>query len=169
MGRVKVKDILGFNSAPIVGPRNNQDNDCGCNKAQGLPLIPFEQIQDEGNFFQYRAAGVHRILPSRALSAQTRLKNNVYEMPADKWTENVEGPPWLVRVPGIPTKVGYMPYISDISTQPQFMSPIANLQMQNDTTWFGRLRAAILGEFAHNQNPNASAMTMFPSIFDNGE
>lgn len=171
MGRVRVKDILGFDSAPSIGSQYNHQNNCGCgiHDAQSLPLIPFEKIPDEGNFFKYRERGVHRILPTRPISAQTRIKNNLYEMPAATWTDNVEGPPWVVRVPGIPTQAIYMPTVNDYTTQPQFLSPIANLQMQNDTSWFGRLRAAVLGHVASQENPNASMAAMFPSIFDNGE
>lgn len=168
------RDLLGFSNAPKVGSRY----DCGCNsddsdsrsQAKSLQLKPMERIQDEGNLLQYRAFGVYSLIPGRAISAQTRMKNELYELPAYGWTNNLEGPPWLVRVPGIPTKVGYMPYISDTSTQPVFLSPISNLQIQNEQSWFGRLRAAVLGQFAAQQdNTSQNLAVMFPSIFNNGE
>lgn len=168
------KNLLGFTSAPKIGSR--YDNDCGCpsnddsrNQAQGNKLTPFERIQDDGNFLAYRAVGVHTILPMRAVSAQTRLKNTQYELPATDWTHNVEGPAWVVRVPGIPTKVGYLPYVSDVSTQPSMLSPIANLQMQNNYSWFGRLRSMVLGNYAAQQETNQNLAVMFPSIFNIGE
>lgn len=170
-------NLLGFKSAPKIGSR--QESDCGCNPmsdsadfqntAQGNKLIPYERIQDDGNFLNFRASGVHTILPMRPVSAQTRLKNLQYDLPAAGWTNNPEGPPYIVHVPGIPTKVGYMPYVSDTSTQPAMLSPIANLQMQNNFSWFGRLRSLVLGNYASQQEDNPNLAVMFPSIFDNGD
>jgi hypothetical protein len=169
------KDLLGFSNAPKVGSR--YDNDCGCNssddsrhQAKSLPLKPMERIQDDGNFLNYRASGVYSLIPGRALSAQTRMKNELYELPADKWTDNLEGPPWVVRVPGIPTKVALLTTVNDFTIQQPFMSPVANLQMQNETNWFGRLRAAVLGHFQSQQNTaDQNLAVMFPSIYNNGE
>lgn len=168
------QNLLGFRSAPKIGSR--YDDDCGCTsnddsrqQAPGNKLSPFERIQVDGNFLAYRAVGVHTVLPMRAVSAQTRMKNLQYDLPADKWTLNPEGNPYIVHVPGIPTRVGYMPYVSDTSTQPAMLSPIANLQMQNNYSWFGRLRSLVLGNFTAQQETNTNLAVMFPSIFDNGD
>lgn len=171
------QNLLGFKSAPKIGSR--YDSSCGCNsnedyadsrnQAPGNKLSPFERIQDDGNFLAYRAVGVHTVLPMRAVSAQTRLKNMEYELPAMVWTNNPEGPAYIVHVPGIPTRVGYMPYVSDTSTQPTMLSPIANLQMQNNISWFGRLRSLVLGNYASQQEQNPNLAIMFPNVFNNGE
>lgn len=168
------QNLLGFKSAPKIGSR--YDNDCGCNsnddsrnQAPGNKLSPFERIQDDGNFLAYRAVGVHTVLPMRAVSAQTRLKNMAYELPSAVWTNNPEGPAYLVRVPGIPTRVGYMPYVSDTSTQPAMLSPVANLQMQNNYSWFGRLRSLVLGNFASQEDQNQNLAVMFPYTLGTGE
>lgn len=166
MGRIG--NLLGFDSAPKIGSRyNGCDCDGSPSLAQGQQLVPMERIQSEGNFFQYRAFGTYSLIPGRALSAQTRLKNKEYELPSATWTDNLEGPAWVVRVPGIPTKVNYLPTITDYTTQPQFLSPIANLQIQNNYSWFGRLRAAVLGHFAsgNEETQNAALTTMFPSVY----
>lgn len=169
------KNVLGFSNAPKVGSRYNTS--CGCNsnddsrqQAKSLPLKPMERIQTGGGTLFERAFGTYSLIPGRALSAQTRLKNQLYELPAYGYTDNVEGPPWVVRVPGIPSKVSYLFNVNDYTAQPTFMSPVANLQIQNETTWFSRLRAAVLGNFQSQQeNANQNLAVMFPSIFDNAE
>lgn len=164
-------DVLGLNSAPIIGATYYHPDECNCgpNTAKGLPLVPFEQIKTEGNFFRYREKGVHRLWQTRAISAQTRMKNEQYELPSGIWTENVEGPAYIVRVPGIPTRIGYMQQMNTTSVFHEPLSPIANLQIQNTETWFARLRSAVLGHFVNEQNPNASLAVMFPSVFNSGE
>lgn len=126
-------------------------------------FVPYERINTSGDTIANRAQGIHRITPSRAISAQTRLKNLRYENPSAVWTINPEGPAYIPRVPGLPQQQVFMANINGFTTQPRFLSPLTNMQIQNQETWYNRLRMWVLGSATDNgQSP---AQIMFPSAF----
>lgn len=127
-------------------------------------FIPFERIQTSGNTLANRASGIHRVSPSRPVSAQTRLYNLRYENPSAKWTINPEGPAYIPRVPGLPQQQIFMPTVNGFSSQPRFLSPMTNMQIQNQETWYNRLRMWILGTSTDNTT-QSPAQIMFPSAF----
>ena len=162
-----ISRILGFDKSPIIGSGSRNLSDCGCtdNNAKSLPLIPFEQVKTYGDTLANRSGGTHKVLPTRALSAQTRLKNVQYELPAYGFTNNPETAPWRVQTPAIPGQTQYMATVNNFTVQPMFLSPIANMQIQSNMNWINKLRTTILG--MQNNSLDAAQQTMFPSIFSN--
>lgn len=183
MGRIH-NAIIGFMSAPFIGPRHDNDGWTGSDYSSaddstertpryahlGSParpdnMTPFERIQDPGDTLQNRASGVHTLIPSRALSAQTRMKNMSWELPSDTWTRNPETPPYIVRVPGLPQQQLNLATLNSFTTQPEFLQPIVNLQIENDMSWIQQFTAKILGN-SPRSSIEQNQMTMFPSAFD---
>lgn len=164
-----VNNILGYLSAPFVGARYNKEQNVPqyyISPARGLPVTPMERINVPGDTLFNRSNGVYTLLPSRAVSAQTRLKNMNYEQPASEWTRNPEGPPFIVRVPGLPRQHIQLTGVNNFTAQPEFMSPISNLQIQNSETWLNKLRAIVLGQSGNTVMQQQQ--TMFPTIFNGG-
>lgn len=175
--------ILGFVSAPFVGARNtpnhyNQQGFSGSCEHDDLPvthfnapqtaqLVPMERMVNTVGTLADRSSGTYTLIPGRALSAQTRLKNMSWELPSAVWTENPEGPAYIPRVPGLPNVVHNMPTINNFTTQPEFLQPITNLQIQNDINWLNQFRSAIFGAAAQKAQDQLSQnqQTMFPSIY----
>lgn len=177
--------ILGYMTAPFVGERHVKDNyrtpansgteDAVQEKrtykyyfgaAHPQRMVPYHQIQQPGDTLFNRAYGTHTLIPGRALSAQTRLKNLYYEIPAAIWTRNPEGDPYIVRVPGLPQKISNISNIWGANTQPIYLQPITNLQIENDVSLMAQFRAKIFGD-AQQQHVVASQQEMFPSIYSN--
>lgn len=127
-------------------------------------FIPYQRIQTSGDTLANRAQGIHRITPSRPVSAQTRLKNLRYENPSAVWTINPEGPAYIPRVPGLPQQQVFMANINGFTAQPRFLSPLTSMQIQNQETWYNRLRMWVLGSSIDNTT-STPAQIMFPSAF----
>lgn len=165
-----ISDVLGWKSAPIVkdsAAYNSPDAPTmHFGRAKSLPLEPYFQIPNPGDTLANRAYGTHTLIPGRPLSAQTRLKNMSYELPADSWTQNPDGAPYILRTPGLPGVVQAMPNVTQFTTQPEFLQPMVNLQIQNEMNFIQQFQAKILGnnprEMAQNDFQN-----MFPSVFSN--
>lgn len=181
------KRILGYVSAPFVSARNDgnrwigssysaaddcfEENDYPTKyyvNAQGLPVVPMTRYLEigGGDTLANRQSGTYNLIPGRALSAQTRLKNMSWELPAANWTINPDGEPYILRVPGLPQTIYNLPTQTNFTTQPEFLQPITNLQIQNDMSWLQQFRAAIFGQ-ATQQQTQQNAANMFPSIFGN--
>lgn len=178
------KRLLGYVSAPFVGARNepgvhwngidyssasdrNDWNNHMEPRAKSLPIVPWGQTTDVYGSLSDREKGTYNLIPGRALSAQTRLKNMTWELPSAVWTQNPDGAPYIVRVPGLPGQVINLPTQNAFTTQPEFLQPITNLQIQNDMNWLQQFRAAIFGQ-AFSQQTQQQSETMFPSVFGNG-
>lgn len=181
-----IRDILGYQSAPIVSERHERieytgehyssaddDNDWNgpfVNLSHAIPdrMRPHYRIPDgpdlPGNSLFERQGGSYNLIPGRAISAQTRLKNLPYELPAYGWTKNPERDPFMPQVPGLPQQTIRLPTVTNFTTQPEFLQPITNLQIQNDLNWMSRFRAAIFGQAQATVAQNQ--VNMFPSIFD---
>lgn len=179
--------ILGFMSAPFAGERYDRDDYKGNNHsgsqdanqertgitvnfgaAQGQQLVPYEMIQVPGDFISNRGFGTHPLIPGRALSAQTRMKNTQYELPADVWTENPEGPAYILRVPGLPGQVINLQTTTQFTSQPMYLQPLTNLEIQNEMSWIQQFRAAIFGNAQAEAAQAQQNQNMFPSIFSFG-
>lgn len=181
-----IRDILGYQSAPIVSERHENigykgnyysaaDDDTDwdgtfVNSSHAISdrIVPHARIPDgpdlPGNSLFERQAGSYNLIPGRAISAQTRLKNLPYELPAYGWTKNPEIDPFIPQVPGLPKQTINLPTVTNYTTQPEFLQPITNLQIQNDLNWMARFRAAIFGQAQATVAQNQQ--NMFPSIFD---
>ena len=177
-----ISDILGWKSAPSVADKydsngyTGNDYSAGDDKeqeityhfrrAKPLPMVPYFQIPEPGDTLSNRAYGTHTLIPGRPWSAQTRLKNMKYELPADGWTQNPDGAAYILRTPGLPGVVQAMPSTTHFTTQPEFLQPVVNLQIQNEMNWIQQFQAKIMGlnprEMAQNDMEN-----MFPSVFNN--
>lgn len=175
--------LLGYVSAPFVGARFDRDDykQAGFSASEdgdelpkshfGYPvsqqMVPMERIVNPFGSLSDRSNGTYSLIPGRALSAQTRLKNMTWELPAAVWTENPEGPGYILRVPGLPHMVQSLTTVNNFTTQPEFLQPITNLQIQNDINWINQFRAAIFGTAAQQQiqQQTQNQQTMFPSIF----
>ena len=183
--------ILGFVSAPFVGGRVEPVNDWNSRPysaasdkydenslpsvvfgpAAPSPLVPIQRLQEPGDLLSNRAYGTHTLIPGRALSAQTRLKNMTYELPADVWTQNVEGPAYILRVPALPQQVINLGTINQFTTQPEYLQPITNLQIQNDMSLINQFRSLVFGKAYQQaqQQTQQNAQTMFPFVFGDGQ
>lgn len=180
-----LKDVLGWKSAPMVGENvehNNgytDSNYAGADdiadrrwfnfqfgKAKSLPLTPYYQLPQPGDTLANRAYGTHTLIPGRPWSAQTRLKNMSWELPAYGWTINPDGAPYLLRTPGLPGVQMVTPTVNALTSQPEYLQPMVNLQIQNSLNWLQQFQAKILG-----LNPMEMAQqdmsTMFPSVLQN--
>lgn len=164
-----VERILGYMTAPFVGERYDRKqvitSDYNVPRATGLPLSQLQRYDVPGDTLANRSQGTHNLIPGFILSAQTRMKNQQYEFPATGFTKNPESPPWVVNVPGLPKQYIKMNTVNSFSTQPMYLSPIANLEIQNRQSMYNRLRAAVLGEAA-SSDMSSSEQIMFPSIYN---
>ena len=174
--------LLGYMTAPFVGDKYDGSGYSGnqfsgaddLHEEREIPaidfgsptpqqMVPYEMLQVPGDTLFNRAYGTHTLIPGRALSAQTRMKNYVYELPSDVWTQNPEGPAYILRVPGLPNTQINLVTLNNFTTQPEYLQPITNLQIQNTVHWMDSFRAAIFGEA--QQRVQADSASMFPSIF----
>lgn len=174
--------LLGYISAPFVGEKYDGSGYTGTDFSGaddlreeneipaidfGAPspqqMVPYERLDVPGDTISNRAYGTHTLIPGRALSAQFRMKNFVYELPSDVWTQNPEGPAYIVRVPGLPNTQLNLMNVNNFTTQPEFLQPITNLEIQNTIHWMDSFRAAIFGQA--QQQVQSNSQEMFPSIF----
>ena len=183
--------ILGYVSAPFVGARTEPNNNWTFSdysaasdsweedgkpfldfpSARSQQIVPWDSIRDitqSGGTLFDREKGTVPLIPGRALSAQTRLKNMNWEMPEAVWTQNPDGAPYILQVPGLPQMIVNQPTLTAFTTQPEFLQPITNLQIQNDMSFLQQFRAAIFGQ-AFSQQAQQNSQSMFPSIFGNGQ
>lgn len=174
--------LLGYMTAPFVGEKYDGSGYSG-NQFSGAddlkeereipsmnfgppspsPMVPYDRLDVPGDTIANRAYGTHTLIPGRALSAQTKLKNILYELPSEVWTQNPEGPAYIVRVPGLPNTQINLVTLNNFTTQPEFLQPITNLEIQNTLHWMDQFRAAIFGQAQQQVQQDSSSM--FPSIF----
>lgn len=174
--------ILGFVSAPFVGERydgngyNGKHYSAACDKDEeftfhtgpAVPdtMVPVQRINSViGDSLANRSQGTYTQIPPRVLSAQTRMKNMAYELPSDTWTHNPEGPAYIVRVPGLPNQVISLQTLNNFTTQPEFLQPLTNLEIEQTVTWINKFRAAIFGQANKQAQAQQDMQTMFPSVF----
>lgn len=185
------KRLLGYMSAPFIGGRTEptarwRDRDYSAAsdsldeddfptkfmpKTQTQQLVPWDiirEISPSGDTLFNREKGTVPLIPGRAVSAQTRLKNMNWEMPEAVWTQNPDGPAYTTRVPGLPQMVVNLPTQTQFTTQPEFLQPLTNLQIQNDISFIQQFRSMIFGQ-AQAQVVTQNQQEMFPSIFGTGD
>lgn len=168
----RIQNVLGWDSYPHIGPYYCQESRFArtgyFGQAASDQLAQHRRIPDgpdnPGNYLGERSSGTYTLIPGRPLSAQTRLKNQQYELPAAGWTRNPDGAPYLLRVPGIPGQQVYMGTVNSFTTQPEFLQPITNLQIQSADNVLSQIRSAIFGQ-AQQQQLQTNLSTMFPSIY----
>ena len=181
------RNVLGFASWPIIGAIYSAVDSAISKTVSAATDRTSEDIREHarpdnmsqihrfgngpdgpGSFLGERASGTYNLIPGRALSAQTRLKNMAYELPADGWTINADGAPYLLRVPGIPGMTMNLVTQNQFASQPAFLQPLTNLQIQSDIGFMNKFRSAIFGSAAEQVQLQQHQQTMFPSIYGDG-